>query len=131
MSNTEINVTPTTASKDDNTTAILSYITIVGFIVAIVMHSEKKTALGAFHLRQVLGFILISVVAGLVVGIMAFILAFVPLIGPFLAMALWGSLWMVGLAFWIIGLVAAINGKQTPVPVVGEPIQRLFANAFN
>lgn len=131
MSNAEINVTPAPTAKEDNTTAILSYITIVGFIVAIVIHSDKKTALGAFHLRQVLGFILSSVVAGIAVGIMAFILAFVPLIGPVLAMALWGSFWLAGLALWIIGLVAAINGRQTPVPVIGEPIQRLFANAFN
>jgi len=129
MSSAEINITPD--AKEDATTAILSYITIVGFIVAIVLHSNKKTALGAFHLRQVLGFIVIGIAAGIAISITAFILAFIPVIGPFMIMLLWPIMWIGGLAVWVMGLVAAIQGRQIPVPVIGAPIQKWFANAFN
>ena len=44
-------------TAEDRTVAILAYVTIIGFIIAIVMHGSKKTALGSFHLRQVLGLI--------------------------------------------------------------------------
>ena len=43
---------------EDRTVAILAYLTLIGFIVAIVLHSNKKTKLGAFHLRQMLGLLL-------------------------------------------------------------------------
>ncbi|MDF3057022.1 MAG: hypothetical protein K0R17_1237 [Rariglobus sp.] len=129
MSNSEFTVTPEV--QEDRTAAILSYITIIGFIVAIVLHSGKKTALGAFHLRQVLGFIIVGLVVGLGVGISAAILAFIPVIGPILIFLLWAVLWVGGLVLWLMGLIAAIQGKQTPVPLIGAPIQKWFANTFN
>ena len=48
----------TPAVPEDKTVAILAYITLIGFIIAIVLHGQKKTALGAFHLRQMLGIFL-------------------------------------------------------------------------
>lgn len=48
---------PVSVPAEDRTVAILTYLTIIGFIIAIVIHSSKKTALGSFHLRQGLGLI--------------------------------------------------------------------------
>lgn len=129
MSASEFTVSP--AIEEDRTAAILSYLTIIGFVVAIVIHSGKKTALGAFHLRQVLGFIIVGLCAGLAVGISAVILAFIPFIGPIIIFLLWATLWVGGLVLWVLGLIAAIQGRQTPVPIIGEPIQKWFANTFN
>lgn len=127
----EINVTPPPpVSQEDRTVAILSYITIIGFIVAIILHSSKKTALGAFHLRQVLGFILVGFAVGIAASISAFILAFIPVIGPLISFLIGTALWIGALVLWIMGLVAAIQGKQTPVPLIGAQIQKWFANVF-
>lgn len=128
MSPAETHLTP--ELQEDRTAAILSYITILGFIVAIVIHSGKKTAIGAFHLRQVLGFIIIGVAACIAAGMSAVIMAFIPVIGPFLAFVAWAGLWLGGLTLWLIGLISAIQGKQTPVPLIGAPIQKWFANTF-
>lgn len=117
--------------QEDRTAAILSYITIIGFIVAIVLHSSKKTALGAFHLRQVLGFIVVGIAVWIAVAITSFILAFIPVIGPILGFLIWAALGLGGFVLWLMGLIAAIQGKQTPVPVIGAPIQKWFANTFN
>jgi uncharacterized membrane protein len=114
---------PTPAnSNEDKTVAIVSYLTFVGFIVAIVLNSNKKTKLGAFHLRQMLGFFLTSIA----VGICGFILVFIPILGWLAIFALWVSM----LVLWIMGLIAAINGQMKPMPVVGSYVSELVWHRF-
>ena len=108
---------------EDRTVAILSYITLIGFIVAIVIHSSKKTELGAFHLRQVLGLI----VTGIGFGICAMVMVFIPIIGWIAIVAGWITM----LVFVIMGFISAVTGQKKPVPLLGEKYQQWFANAFN
>ena len=107
---------------DDRTVAILSYITLIGFIIAIVMHGSKKTALGSFHLRQALGLIL----TGFAFGLCAIILVFIPILGWLAIFAGWVTL----IVFLIMGLIAAATGQQKPVPILGAHYQKWFGNAF-
>ena len=39
--------------QEGKTTAIISHITIVGTIVALVIHRGKKNSFAAFHIRQI------------------------------------------------------------------------------
>lgn len=114
---------PPSSAAEDKTTAIVSYLTLIGFIVAIIMHGSKKTRLGAYHLRQSLGLMLTSIV----VGVAATILAFIPFIGWLAGVAAWVGI----LALWIMGLLAAVNGEQKPVPVLGIHFQQWFGTAFD
>ncbi len=126
MSTTPESPAPTATAKEDSTVALLAYITIIGFIIAIVMHSSKKTALGAFHLRQMLGL----VVTGFVIWIPCMIISMIPMVN--LVMILLGPAILIAMfVFWVMGFIAAINGQQKPVPLVGEHYQKWFANAFN
>ncbi|AOS45197.1 hypothetical protein Verru16b_02275 [Lacunisphaera limnophila] len=109
---------PVVGTSEERTVAILSYITIIGFIVAIVMHSSKKTKLGAYHLRQMLGLILTGLVGG-VVGVI-----------PFIGWVALPLIWIGLLVLWVMGLLAAVNGQVKPVPVLGEQYQKWFGNAF-
>jgi len=104
-------VPPTVSTTEDKTVAILSYITLIGFIVAIVMNSNKKTQLGAFHLRQMLGLFLTG------------FLCIIPLLNILILICLF--------VFWIMGLMSAIQGQMKPVPLVGKLYQKWFGNAFN
>jgi uncharacterized membrane protein len=113
--------TPSPA-PEDRTVAILSYLTIIGFIVALVLHSTKKTALGSYHLRQTLGLI----VTGLAIGIAGFVLAFIPILGWITILAAWIGF----LVLWLMGLISAATGQQKPIPVLGEQFQKWFATAF-
>ena len=113
------------ASTEDRTVAILTYITLIGFIIAIVMHGSKKTALGSFHLRQGLGLFL----TGLVLWLPCMIISFIPFVN-LLMIVVWPVLGLSLFALWILGLIAAVNGQQKPLPVVGEQYQKWFANAF-
>ena len=115
-----------TSTKEDTTVAILTYITIIGFVIAIVMHSSKKTALGAFHLRQGLGLF----ITGLVIWLPCMILSMIPVVNV-LMILVWPLVGIGLFVLWIMGLIAAINGQQKPLPVVGEHYQKWFAGAFN
>lgn len=109
-------------AQDGKTIALISYITIIGWVIAYVMHSNNKTSLGAFHLRQS-AFIML-----LVVGMYAiqYSLLFIPYIGWILSI-LMGVLGIGIFILWILGLIAAINGEEKPVPVFGEKIQQLLS----
>ena len=125
MSDPVTPVAPASGAVEDRTVAILTYVTIIGFIIAIVMHSSKKTALGAYHLRQGLGLF----ITALVIWIPCMIISVIPVVN--LAMVVVGPAVMIGLfVFWVMGLIAAVNGQQKPMPVVGEYYQKWFAGAF-
>lgn len=111
--------TPAPATTEDKTVAIVAYLTLIGFLVAIIIHSNKKTKLGAFHLRQMLGFILTSFAV--------IVLIVIPIIGWILIPVFY--LFM--LVCWVMGLVAAINGQMKPMPVVGPLYQKWFGTTFD
>ena len=113
-------------TDNGKTVALVSYITLIGWIVAFVMHSNQKTALGAFHLRQSLFLFLV----GFVLYIANICFFFIPYLGWIVNVAL--SLCGIGVfILWVIGLVAAINGEQKPVPILGETAQRMFSGMGN
>jgi uncharacterized membrane protein len=108
-----------TAVAEDKTVAIISYITIIGFIAAIFMHTSQKTRLGAFHLRQVLGIVL--------TGTVGFVCAFVPILG----WLVWFVV-VIGLfVLWLLGLLSALKGEMRPVPILGQHYQKWFAGTFD
>lgn len=116
--------TPTpAAAAEDKTVAILSYVTLLGFIAAIIIHSSKKTQLGAFHLRQTLGFFLTAIA----IGVGEVVLLFIPILGWLCIVALWVAMFVL----WVMGLMSAIKGELKPMPVVGPLYQKWFANTFN
>jgi uncharacterized membrane protein len=124
MNTTVRPVTPLNGTTtDDKTVAIVSYLTLIGFIVALVLHSSKKTQLGAYHLRQSLGLILTAIA----VWVVAMMFVFIPYVGWVITSAAWIALF----ALWVIGLIAALNGDQKPVPVLGEYYQKWFGKAFD
>ncbi|MEO7307268.1 MAG: hypothetical protein ABIR78_04785 [Ferruginibacter sp.] len=101
------------------TTAIVAYITIIGWLIAYFgMHQSKKTSLGSYHLRQTLLLFIIAIIYQIIIRI---IIMAVPAVGLILS--------LVGLVFlvlWIMGLIAAINGEEKPMPLIGEKAQQMF-----
>jgi len=94
------------AKNNAKLVAILSYITIIGWVIALILHQQNKTALGGFHLRQAL----LLMIAGL--------LSMIPMLGMILGIVLF--------VFWILGLVSAIQGKQKELPLIGHYAQEWF-----
>ncbi len=81
--------------------AVISYFTLIGWVVAIVIYDKYQSPIASFHLRQSLGLIITGAV-----------LSLIPLIG-----------WILNIAVviaWAIGLYAAIQGQETKVPLLGD-----------
>lgn len=100
--------------KEGKTAAIIAYITIFGTLVAFIMNSNKKNSFTSFHIRQMIGLFLIS------------------MINKYLIYDMLGSTigWVVGaflFVLWVIGFIGAIQGEEKQVPVVGEYFQKWFA----
>ena len=110
-----------TTSDNGKTAAIISYITIIGWLIAyFAMHKDNKTALGSYHLRQSLllhlGIIVINVALTIIIMIIpTMILAYLS----------W-AIYVAYLIFVILGIVSANNGEQKPLPVIGEKAQSMF-----
>lgn len=120
------NTSPTRTEKvvntdDGKTVAIISYLSIIGWIIAFVMHGSNKTTLGAYHLRQTIALFVIS----LCTWIVQVLLVFIPYIGWALDILL--IFVYIGLfVLWIIGFVAALNGQEKPMPLIGKKAQQWF-----
>lgn len=103
----------TNGNTDPKTIGIIAYLTLVGWIVAIVLNNPK-TEYASFHLRQSLGLIALGAAAGMV-GI-------VPILGWIAAILVW-----IATAFlWIIAFLGALQGEKKVVPWVGEYFQQWF-----
>lgn len=117
----------------DKTVGIVAYLTLIGWIVALVMNGDKQgeeKSFNAFHLRQMLGLIIFSFGSGIVYTILAMILIWIPDAGWILLgliqLALFGGM----LALWIIGLIGAANGQKREIPLLGGMIQKMLGQAF-
>lgn len=101
--------------EEGKSNAIISYLTIIGTIIAFYLNNDKKNDFASFHIRQALGLWLTFFALGYIVG------AF--------------NSWMITMGWYlffgvlfIFGFMTAITGKTTPTPIVGSLYQKLFAS---
>lgn len=120
----------TPVATEDKTVAIVAYLTLIGFIIALIMHSSNKTQIGAYHLRQSLGLMISFIVVWIGMMIVGMILAFIPVIGWITATLLWLAFAGAMIGLMVMGVIAAVNGQQKPLPLVGPLFAKWFAGAF-
>ena len=100
--------------NEGKTLAIVSYFTFIGLLIAVIMNLEKKNAFTYFHIRQMLGLILLLIISNVTE---AYIHSWLGTI-----------LWVITFACWLFGLISAMQGQNKAVPLVGEYFQNWFAN---
>ena len=112
---------PPSQSEDGKTAAIIAYITVIGWLISyFALYREGKTQLAAVHLRQTLFLYLIGIGWYFVQMALLFTVPGLALLGTVVNIALF--------VFWLLGLIAAIGGQAKPMPVIGEPAQRMFSS---
>lgn len=106
-------------ADNGKTAAIVGYITLIGWLIAyFAMYKDNKTSLAGYHLRQSL----LLMLTGIALGILNAVLMFVP--GVYYVIM---CLQLVLFVFWILGLIAAINEQEKPIPVIGSMAQSMFS----
>jgi uncharacterized membrane protein len=118
MSN-ETNQAPATSGIDGKTIAIISYFSVVGWIIAYVLYTSNKSQMAIYHLRQSLALMLCGIACYILFFITIFFLFFLKFVFILLGIGLF--------VLWLIALISAINGEQKPVPVLGKIAQDIFA----
>jgi uncharacterized membrane protein len=101
------NPTEGDSANDDKVIGILSYLGIL-WIVAYIIYNNKKSEYNIFHLRQGLGL--------LIIGIADMIVYAIPFIGWIIGFVVF----IVIIVFMIMGIMAAANGEQKELPLIGK-----------
>ncbi|MFD2044831.1 DUF4870 domain-containing protein [Ornithinibacillus salinisoli] len=109
MESTEENVTEVESEdvKNNKGLAILAYI---GFLFIVPLLAAKESKFAMYHTNQ--GLILF------IIGVAVYIVgSIIPVIGWFLILPVGSVLWLI----WaIIGIINAANGKEKPLPWIGN-----------
>tara|TARA_R110002049_G_scaffold101379_2_gene245939 strand:- start:4539 stop:4877 length:339 start_codon:yes stop_codon:yes gene_type:complete len=97
--------------------AIISYLTIIGVIVAFYLNNEadKKSAFASFHIRQSLGLWLTFWALGYIIG-------------SFDSWLVTSGFYLFFAVLFIYGFSNAIGRKALSVPLLGDFYQKIFAN---
>lgn len=117
----------------DKTVGILAYVTLIGFIIAIIMNNDKtgeEKKFGAFHLRQSLGLIIAGIGLYIVNAIISAIFLAIGSFFGILVGLITTVLSLVFIAFIIIGIINAANGEKKELPFIGRYISDLLKNTF-
>jgi uncharacterized membrane protein len=121
------------AEIKDNTVGVVAYITLIGFIIAIVLNGSKEgeeKKFGAFHLRQSLGLIIFAVGIYIVFFILTAILMAISLQMLAIMSMLSLLIWLGFLTLLILGIVNAANKTYKEVPVIGKFSSKLLGSTF-
>ncbi|MFT5167006.1 MAG: putative membrane protein [Saprospiraceae bacterium] len=94
--------------------SVIAYITLIGWLISAFILNKPKQPLCNFHIRQALGINLLFIVSGFV--------SIIPVLG-WIAGAVG---YILAIVLWVIGLIAAIQGEQKEVPVLGQKFQVWF-----
>lgn len=114
-------VQQTASEAEGKTAGIVSYLTIIGWLVAyFAMHKDKKTSIGSYQLRQTLLLHLSSIIVGIIINILYYSMA----IGAMFYIS--GLINIVFFILWLIGIIGAANGQKKPIPLIGERAQGMF-----
>ncbi len=110
----ETTETKITVDNEGKNIAIIAYITIIGLIIAFVMNKEKKDPFAAYHIKQSLGLTLTGLALGLI-GMIPILGWIINLVGIFVLFYM-----------WVVGFMNALNGKERPIPFLGEKYMEWF-----
>ena len=96
-------------------TAIVSYILIIGVLIAMSMNFESKNKFASFHFRQSLGLSIMFIALGLIVSNFG---------NPMITV----SMWIFMSVLWSYGMITAIKGQTISLPIIGNLFQNIFKN---
>lgn len=101
--------------EQGKTNAIISYLTIIGAIIAMVQNSEKKNPFASFHIRQALGLELTFFALGYPISY-------------FDSWAISMGFYIFFFVLWMFGFVSALQGQYGLIPLIGPFLQKVFKN---
>ncbi len=103
---------------NNKTLSIVSYVTLIGWLIAYFSGKEKADVLLKYHLKQALGLAIVSIIFSVALQVIASVVPALSFLGVF---------GLVILVFWILGMINAANGALKPVPIFGKAFEHKFS----
>ncbi|WP_083191591.1 DUF4870 domain-containing protein [Formosa haliotis] len=100
--------------QEGKTMAIICYLTFIGLIIAIIMNLEKRNPFTSFHIRQMLGLLIMLLVSNM--------------IEKYLNSWLGTICWFFTAGCWLYAFFHVIKGEMKLIPYVGDKFQEWFRN---
>ena len=99
---------------DAKTKAIISHLFVIGWVIAVVLNTNRKEEYASYYIKQNLGIIILAIALR--------ILNVIPVFGP--------VLWVLGgllvFVFWLLSFMWSIQGEMKPIPLLGDKFQDWF-----
>jgi hypothetical protein len=103
----------------NKTLSIISYITIIGWLISFFgTQGKQREGLLQYHLKQSLGLAILSILVSIIITVVVSMISSLTVLGYFNC---------IFIVFSIIGIIYAANEKQAPVPLIGK----MFENKFS
>ncbi|BAP30180.1 uncharacterized protein CHSO_1143 [Chryseobacterium sp. StRB126] len=102
---------------DNKTLSIVSYITIIGWLIAFISGKDKTDSLLRYHLKQSLGVVILSFILSTILGILISVTH----------LGILGIIAVLPLVLMIIGAINAANEVEKPLPLIGKMIEDKFS----
>lgn len=100
-------------TEEGKTAAIVSYITIIGCIIAIFLNMDPKNSFARFHIRQAFGIHIAFYGLGI-------------LVSQFDNWLISSSFYVFFIVLWVYGFVGAVQERKTSIPLLGNSFQSWF-----
>ena len=101
--------------------AFLAYLLpVIGWLIAFLFRRQDKLAM--YHTKQSITLFIAAIAFPLAWAIVGYLLSFIPYIGFMMAVILFALVIVAEITFiiiWIMGMVYALQGKVSPLPIVG------------
>lgn len=101
------------AQQNSKNIALITYFTIIGTVIAMVMNSDNKSDFASFHIRQTLGLFLSFFALGY----------FVSYANSWTATA---AFYLFYFILWVFGFTGALQNQKREIPVLGAFFQNIF-----
>lgn len=115
-------VQATTTQKDIDENKIMAVLSYIGILVLIPLLAKKDSPYAQFHAKQGTVVLIASVGLGVISTVAGFI-AVIPVIGWIIGLLVGIAIFIAGigiLVLEIMGIINAVSGKMTELPVLGQ-----------
>lgn len=102
---------------NNKTLSIVSYLTIIGWLIAFFVGKDKADDFLKYHLKQGLGLLMVSVAFNIILTILVKVIP---------ALGILGYVGILFLILLILGAINAANGVKKPLPIIGKVFENKF-----
>ncbi len=102
---------------NNKTLSIVSYITLIGWLISFFLGKENSNKLLKYHLRQSLGLFIIGFIFNVAITVLVSIIP---------SLSFLGYVGIIFLVLLIIGIINASNEVEKPLPIIGKMFEDKF-----